>query len=175
MSSAGTAAAAAAGALLPQNWQRGGGRQGRPGADVHLSLANALGRMQQFFMRAAARAAFAIAVRGNLHAESHGAQVGHFAQEIHGRFGVALFQFAIRGAHAAERLDAAGVTLGLARFLFGADAAEKLVPASAEAARTPVVAFLMRKHANADLAVGIDGAGGEASAALINIFRSESS
>src|ERR1700678_2567936 len=95
----------------------------------------------------------------NFHAERHGAQVGHFAQEIHGRFSVARFQFAVGSTHAAESLDAAGVTFALARFFLASHATEKIVPAGAEATGAPVVAFLVGKHADADLAVGINRAG----------------
>src|SRR5580698_6498556 len=98
-----------------------------------------------------------------------------FAQEIHGRFGIAVFEFAIGGAHAAESLDPAGVALALARLFSAADAAQEILPSGAEAAGAPVIAFLMREHADADLAVGINGAGVDAAAALINIFRRESS
>src|ERR1700733_12436207 len=106
----------------------------------------------------------------NFHAQRHGAQVGHFAQEIHGRFSVPLFQFAVGSTHAAESLDAAGVALGLPPFFLHSHPPEKIIPAGAEATGAPVVAFLVGKHTDADLAVGINRAGGQAATALINIL-----
>ena len=47
-------------------------------------------------------------------------------RKFHGGFGVAVFEFAIRGAHAAESLDPAGVALALARLFLAAERPRKL-------------------------------------------------
>src|ERR1700691_6315173 len=104
----------------------------------------------------------------NFHAQRHGARVGHFAQEIHGRFSVPLFQFAIGSTHAAESLDAAGVALALPRFLLAAHATEKIIPAGAKTTGAPVVAFLVGKHTDADLAVRVQSGRGQARRHMIN-------
>jgi len=94
----------------------------------------------------------------NIKAEGEGAEVGDFAEKFDGRFGVAVFELAIGGTHAAEGLNPAVVTDGLAGALGGADFAHATEPAFAETVFAEVVAILTGKDADAHAAGGIDGA-----------------
>src|SRR5262249_16976358 len=171
MGCAGTATARATTISGTQDGQHGRRRRnGGPGADVDLLLSNALGRLSQGRVVNAAVAARAIAMLRHFIAERIGAQVGNLAQEIDRRFRVSRFEFAVRGAHAAKRLNAALVATRDTRFLLAARAQQWAVPALIERSIAPVVMLLLGNHANRNLAGGVNRAAVHSSAAEVHVL-----
>ena len=104
---------------------------------------------------------------GNLEAKSVGAKVRNLAKEIDRSFGIAAFEFAICGAHAAKGLKLAGGADGLARARGLANVLEAALPATSETAIANVGPILMGEDANGHLALRVDSAAVLASAAGI--------
>src|ERR1700730_1967540 len=120
---------------------------------------------------------FAIRTRGssgivmrNRIAQGEGAQMRDLTKEIDRRLGIAIFQFPIRGTHAAQRLNLAVIANRGTRARLGANFVESTVPSRAEAALANVVALLMGDYADAHSAAGIHGAIVDASAAGITMI-----
>ena len=87
-----------------------------------------------------------------------GAKMRDLAKEIDRRLLISVLEFPVCRAHAAQRLNLAPVADRGARAWLIADFAQRAFPAFPEAALPNVVALLMRDHADAHRAVGIDGA-----------------
>ncbi len=110
-------------------------------------------------------AAFAIPMLRDAIPERVRAKMRDLAQEIDRRLLITILEFTVCRAHAAERLNLAPVADRRARAWLIANFAQRALPAFAETAFADVVALLMRDHANAHRAVGIDGAARHSSAA----------
>jgi hypothetical protein len=98
--------------------------------------------------------------------------MGNLAEKLHGRFRIAIFQFAIGGTHAAER---ANLAISADRFpasRSGANFLEAPFPTFNEISASQVVTILVRKHTNRELTVGIDGAATVAAAAGVSLIGS---
>ncbi len=108
-------------------------------------------------MLRAAGAAGALPVRGDLNANAVGAEMRDLAEKIDGSFGIAIFEFAIGGAHAAKRANLAIGADGFTRGGYGADFLERAFPTLAETGVAKIGAILVRENANGHLTVGIDG------------------
>src|SRR5580693_4316776 len=99
--SAGIAAAAAASGYRLQNIQdRRRGPAFQPNRCIGYEILQALSGCQQFLVVLAAFATVAIAVLWNFVAKRVRPQMGYLAQERDGGFRIAIFEFAIRRAHA---------------------------------------------------------------------------
>lgn len=118
-------------------------------------------------MVSAAGAAAAVAVFGDGDTEGVGAEMRDLTKEFDWRFRVAIFQFAVCGAHAAQRANLTPGTDGSPRCGNSTDFLEAPFPAGAEIAASYVVAILVGEHANGEVAVGINGAAVMAAAAGI--------
>lgn len=100
----------------------------------------------------------AISVPGNFQAERISAEMSHLAKKFDRRFGIAIFQFAICGTHAAQRsnaafrADGAGLALGLANF------SQATGPSGFKISLPPFVAVFVREDADGHGADGINGA-----------------
>jgi len=101
---------------------------------------------------------FAISMRRNFDSDRRCPQVCDIAQERHRTLTVAVLQFSIGGAHAADRLNAAVDALRHPRTLTHSDLVQGMLPRLLETAPY-IECFLLRDHANAHLAVGVDGEG----------------
>ena len=108
-------------------------------------------------MVTAAVAAIAIAVRGDLQAERDGPEMRHLTKKIDGSFRIAALELAIRGAHAAEGLNAALGANCVARG-FGAADLQAAFPALLEGARAKLVTVTMRKDTDGHAAIRVNGA-----------------
>lgn len=104
-----------------------------------------------------ARATGTIAVLRSFEAKGEGAEVRDLAKKFNGSLGVAAFEFAIGGAHAAKGLQLAGGADGLAHAGRLANVLEPAIPALPEAAIAEIGAVLMREDADGHPALGIDG------------------
>ena len=109
----------------------------------------------------------------NLDAKREGAKMRDLAKKLDGGFGVAAFEFTIRGAHAAERADAAIGADGLAFVFDGTNFLESAFPTLAEGTIAEVVTIAMGDHANGHVAVGVDGTAVVAAAAGIALIGIE--
>src|SRR5262252_6697317 len=118
-------------------------------------------------MRESPFAVFAVAVRHDRDAERHRAQVRSAAQPVDWRFRIAVFELAVGGTHAADRLEHARHALGWPRCFPGALAPQELLPAGTESV-ADVVLVRLGDHADAHPAVRIDGERADAAAALID-------
>lgn len=96
----------------------------------------------------AAFAAVAIAVFGRIYAERVCPHMSHLTQKIDGRFGIAILEFAVRRAHAAQGLDPATVADGRALALLIADFEHPAVPTFEKSSVTQGIALFVRKNAN---------------------------
>src|SRR5271156_193377 len=96
------------------------------------------GRLQRGMLRGIC-ATRAVPVLGYREPQRVGAQMGYLAEEVHGRFGISIFQLAVRRAHAAQRLNLAAVANVGTRLLLRADFLQSAFPAFAEAAFANVV------------------------------------
>lgn len=112
----------------------------------------------EFRVLRTARAAGTIPVFGDLDTDAESAKMRDLAEKIHGRLGVAVFQFAIGWAHAAKGADLAVRADGFAPGRSGADLLQRPVPTLAEAAIAKIETILMGENADGHFAVGIDGA-----------------
>ena len=86
------------------------------------------------------------------------AEMRNLAEKFNRRFRIAVFQFAVRWAHAAQRLNLAGVANGWPRFFLCADFVDRAFPAFAKTSFSDVVALLMGNHADAHGSGGIHSA-----------------
>src|SRR5580658_1292201 len=103
-------------------------------------------------------AALAIPMLRNAIAKRVSSKMRNLAEEIDGRLLIAIFELTVRRAHAAQRLNLATIADRGARPWLIADFAQRSFPAFAETALANVVALLVRNHADAHRAIGIDGA-----------------
>ena len=97
-------------------------------------------------------------MRGDIDSERVGTQVSNLTKKLDRSFRVTAFEFAVRGAHAAEGLQAAMGADSLP-FAFGlANVLQLAVPALRKAAFAEVVAIAVGDHANGQLPLRINGA-----------------
>src|ERR1700690_3323632 len=94
----------------------------------------------------------------------------HLTEKFHGSFSVAIFQFAVGGTHAAERLKLATGTDGLPGALGIANFAHVAAPAILKIALTKIVAILLGKYTDGHAPAWINGATVLAAAATV-LFR----
>jgi len=94
---------------------------------------------------------------GHADPEGVGTEMSDLAEEFHGGFGVATFEFPVSGAHAAEILDLTARANSMASTWRLANFAEAPIPSFRETGVTQVVAVLMGDHADDHAAGGIDG------------------
>jgi hypothetical protein len=100
----------------------------------------------------------AIAMRGDIDSERVGAQVSNLTKKLDRSFRVTAFEFAVRGTHAAEGLQAAMGADSLP-FAFGlTNVLQFAVPAFRKAAFAEVVAIAVGNHADGQLPLRINGA-----------------
>src|SRR5208337_2127711 len=125
----------------------------------------ALGGLYELGVVGAARAAGAVAVFGDFQADAESAEMRDLTEKIHRGFGVAIFELAIRGTHAAKRADLTFGADGFAGGRDGADFLEAAFPAFAETAGADVVAVLVREDTDGHAAGGINRAAVVATAA----------
>src|SRR6516164_5697697 len=90
----------------------------------------------------------AIAVLRDLNSDTEGTKVRNLTEKIHGCFRVAVFQFPVCGAHAAERANLTVRTNRLASGGKRANLMKRSIPSGLETATANVVAVLMRKDAD---------------------------
>src|SRR5437667_610004 len=142
-----------------------------PQAWINFSGRNSFGRFQQCIPALGVIAELTIAVLRDFEAESHRPQVCHLAQELDRRLRIAAFELAISRAHSTDRLDFAISTLRHPAGLALPHAQQELIPSFAYTARANVISVLMRDHADAHVAVRINGEGLESAAAGVQGVR----
>src|SRR5208337_5439959 len=94
---------------------------------------------------------------GHADPEGVGTEMSDLAEEFHGGFGVATFEFPVSGAHAAEILDLTARANSMASTWRLANFAKTPIPSFRETGVTQVVAVLMGDHANGHAAGGVHG------------------
>ena len=115
-------------------------------------------------------AASAVTMFRHLDAKCECAKMRHLAKKIDRGFGVAAFELAVRGAHAAKRADLAVGTDGFAFVVDRANFLQPAFPTLAEGAVAEVIAIAVRDDANGHVALWIDGTAVVAAAAGVPLF-----
>ena len=107
----------------------------------------------------APRAEIAFSVFRNLETQCDRAQVRDLTKKVDRRFRVAILQFSVGGAHAAQRANSTIDTFGNSFSLPGAHLQKKSFPTFLHAPRTDVIGILVGQHADAHMPIGIESEG----------------
>ena len=102
---------------------------------------------------------------GNVVSQGVSTKMGNLAEELHGRFRIAIFQFTVCGAHAAKRLNPAGIADRRPGAGLLTNFVQRAFPARHETSISNAVLLLVRDDADAHLPSGVNCATVPATAA----------